>query len=261
MMTAAGSGGARPEEEAGFGERAQPAASPLSLIRASHDHINDLVSLTFFAPAAPGDPRRPLRAVDMAVAAISIHMYAVQTAVYPMARRRLPDRRACVTELYVVAREIESVTRGISQHIQGDVHRPNESMQTLHNRLAELEEQHVAIEDPMVAELDETLSGPELRRVMTLLERSVQRAPTRSHPHLPRTAVLSGLVLRVAGSWDHVLDAMDARVAADTPARAPIPAGLWGWYLLGRPIPSPQSEQATGSGQDGQRNAATRHDR
>ncbi len=261
MMTAAGSGGVRPEEEAGSGERVQPAASPLSLVRASHDHINDLVGLTFSAATTPGDPRRPLRAADMVVAAISIHMYAVQTAVYPMARRRLPDRRACFTELHTVARETESVTRGISQHIQGDVHRPNESMQTLRERLAELEEQHVAIEDPMIAELDETLSGPELRRVVTLFERSVRRAPTRPHPHLPRTAALSGLMLRAAGSWDHVLDAMDARVAAGTPARAPVPAGLWGWYLLGRPLPSSQSEQVTGSGQDGRRDTATQHDR
>ncbi|WP_250284839.1 hemerythrin domain-containing protein [Frankia sp. CiP1_Cm_nod2] len=245
-------------KEAGLDERAQPTASLLRLVRAAHGHVDDLVALTFSAVAAPGDPRRPLRAADTAVAAISAHMYAVQTAVYPAARRHLPpEGQARATGLRLVARETESVTRGISQHIQGDVHRPNESMRTLCERLAELAERHVALEEPMLAELDEALSEQERRRAVAMFERSVRRAPTRSHPHLPRTTGIGGLMLRAAGSWDHVLDAMDARVAAETPPRAPVPVGLWGWYLLGRPAPAPQPGHAASGGRgNGQRDVA-----
>ncbi|WP_052914382.1 hemerythrin domain-containing protein [Protofrankia coriariae] len=269
MTTAAGSGGARPEDpagarpertekETGSGERAQPAASLLGLVRAAHDHIDDLVARTFSAVATSEDPRRPLRAADTAVAAISAHMYAVQTAVYPVARRHLPPAgQACATELRMVARETESVTRGISQYIQGDMHQPNESMRMLRERLAELGERHVALEESMLADLDEVLSGPERRRAASAFERSVRRAPTRSHPHLPRTIGIGGLMLRVAGSWDHVLDAMDARVAAETPPRTPVPVGLWGWYLLGGPAPASQPEQAmSGERGNGQREVA-----
>ncbi|WP_322760356.1 hemerythrin domain-containing protein [Frankia sp. Cr2] len=211
------------------------------MIGASHDDATQLVKLTFTEAATSGDPRRALRAADTAVAAISAHMYSVQTSIYPVARRRLPDSRPRIAELCAQGRETSSVLRGMSQHIQGDVHRPGESMRTLRERLAELEEQHIAAEDTLVADLEQALSPDERRRLVTSFRRSMRRAPTRPHPYIPRTAVVGGLALRFAGSWDHVLDTMDARVAAGGRVRAPAPAGLWGWYLLGRPVPSPDT--------------------
>ncbi len=221
--------------------------SLLEMISASHDDATQLVKLTFTEAATSGDPRRALRAADTAVAAISAHMYSVQTSIYPVARRRLPDSRPRIAELCAQGRETSSVLRGISQHIQGDVHRPGESMGALRERLAELEEQHIAAEDILVADLEKELSPDERRRLIMSFRRAMRRAPTRPHPYIPRSAVVGGLVLRLAGSWDHVLDTMDARVAAGGRIRAPAPAGLWGWYLLGRPTPAPAPTPDTAS--------------
>ncbi len=235
-------------QETRAGERDQAdSVSILDLIRMAHADATRLVALTFTESGTSADPRRALRAADTAVAAISAHMYAVQTSVYPMARRHLPDGRARVAGLYAGAHETASVMRGISQHIQGDVHRPDESMGMLRARLAELEEQHEAAEDSLVADLEEMLSDEERRRVVTSFRRAMRRAPTRPHPHVPHTAVVGGLVLRFAGSWDHLLDTMDARVAAGGPVRAPAPPGLWGWYLLGRSTSLPRADNADNS--------------
>ncbi|WP_308127743.1 TIGR03085 family metal-binding protein [Frankia sp. CiP3] len=239
-MSTTGPEGTATTEKARAGERDDSSGTSLpEMIKASHDAATHLVGLTFTEAATSGDPRRALRAADTAVAVISAHMYAVQTSVYPMARRRLPDSRPRIAELCAQGRETASVLRGISQYIQGDVHRPDESMGRLRERLAELEEQHIAAEEALVADLDKALSPDDRRRMATAFRRSMRRAPTRPHPHLPRTAVVGSLVLRLAGSWDHILDTMDARIAADGPVRAPAPAGLWGWYLLGRPVPPP----------------------
>ncbi|WP_239331678.1 hemerythrin domain-containing protein [Frankia sp. CiP3] len=247
-MSTTGPGRTATTEKARAGERDDSSGMPLpEMIKASHDAATHLVGLTFTEAATSGDPRRALRAADTAVAAISAHMYAVQTSVYPMARRRLPDSRPRIAELCAQGRETASVLRGISQYIQGDVHRPDESMGRLRERLAELEEQHIAAEDILVADLEKALSPDDRRRMAAAFRRSMRRAPTRPHPHLPRTAVVGSLVLRLAGSWDHILDTMDARIAADGPVRAPAPAGLWGWYLLGRPVPPPDTGGTAGT--------------
>jgi hypothetical protein len=178
-------------------------------------------------------------------------MYAAQISIYPIVRRHLPDSQPQIAELSAQAREISSVLRGISQHIQGDVHRPGESMGRLREHLVDLEERHIAIEDTVVADLEKALSPDDRHRIVASFRRATRWAPTRPHPHLPPTAA-GGLILRVAGRWDHVLDIMDARPATSGPARIPVPTGLWGWYLLGRPVPSTDSGSADSGGAAGQ---------
>ncbi|MCK9923194.1 hemerythrin domain-containing protein [Frankia sp. AgPm24] len=194
------------------------------------------------ANATPSDPRQVLRANDVAVAAISAHLSAMEAVVYPMCARNVPGGRARVTELRRLARRSSSVMRGIEQYVQGDLNRPAASVTSLRRDLAVLLTEHAQTENALLHELDRTLSDSERTRLRERFSAAMRHAPSRPHPHLGHGGPFGGsATVRLLGTIDHLLDVMDAREVAGAPVRAPAPAGLWGWYLLGRPTaPAPE---------------------
>ncbi|KJE21929.1 hemerythrin HHE cation binding domain-containing protein [Frankia torreyi] len=192
--------------------------------------------------ASPTDPRQALHASDAAVAAVSAHLSAMEAVVYPEMARRVPGGRARVAELGRLARRCSSVMRGIEQYVQGDLNRPAGSVASLRRDLAALLAEHAKAEDELLRELTERLSEADRRHLLDRFADAMRHAPTRPHPHLGHGGIFGGsLAVRLLGSFDHLLDVMDSREVAGAPVRAPAPAGLWGWYLLGRPTsPAPE---------------------
>ncbi|OHV45928.1 hypothetical protein CC117_09235 [Parafrankia colletiae] len=186
--------------------------------------------------ARAADPRLTLHASDAAVAAFSAHLSVMEDVVYPAAAVVVPDGRARTAALRGTAREAAAVMRGLQQYVQGDRYHPRRGPSGLRDELAELARAHSLVEDRLLRDLEARLDAARLRRLRENVERGMRRAPTRPHPHLGHGAGRrSRLAARLAGRWDHVLDIVDARVVAGRPVPAPAPAGLWGWYLLGRP--------------------------
>ncbi|WP_261565610.1 hemerythrin domain-containing protein [Frankia gtarii] len=190
----------------------------------------------------PSDPRQALHASDAAVAAVSAHLSAMEAVVYPEMARRVPGGRARVAELGRLARQCSSVMRGIEQYVQGDLNHPANTVASLRRDLAALLAEHEKGECGLLRELTERLSNDERRHLLDRFADAMRHAPTRPHPHLGHGGIFGGsLAIRLLGSFDHLLDVMDAREVAGAPVRAPAPAGLWGWYLLGRPTaPAPE---------------------
>ncbi|SNQ50316.1 conserved hypothetical protein [Frankia canadensis] len=220
-----------------------------TLVDAAHKDARHLVELSrehgdaAGAPdAPPSDPRQALHASDAAVAAISAHLSAMEAVVYPELARTVPGGRARVAELGRLARRCSSVMRGIEQYVQGDLNHPPDSVASLRRDLAALLAEHARAEDGLLRELDERLSDSERARLHERFADAMRHAPTRPHPHLGHGGIFGGrLAIRLLGTFDHALDVMDAREVAGAPVRAPAPAGLWGWYLLGRPTsPAPE---------------------
>ncbi|ABW15861.1 conserved hypothetical protein [Parafrankia sp. EAN1pec] len=220
------------------------ARSLTGLVHAAHRDASDLLELAGRAQVLPADPRQTLHASDVAVAAFSAHLSVMESVVYPRAARLVPHGRARTAALRGLAREAASVMRGMEQYVQGDLNRPGRGLAELRDDLTDLAAAHARAEDQLLDELESVLSDTRRRRLRTDFERAMRRAPTRPHPHLGHGPSRSSrLAARVAGRWDHLLDTMDARAVAGRPIRAPAPAGLWGWYLLGRPTADqPQRE-------------------
>lgn len=233
-------------------------SSLAGLVAAAHRDATVLMEIAGRAQFLPADPRQTLHASDAAVAAFSAHLSAMETVVYPEAARRVPDGRPRTAALRALAREASSVMRGIEQYVQGDLHRPLRGLADLRADLADLTDAHARAEDGLIRDLEAALSETERHRLRADFERTMRRAPTRPHPHLGHgSSRPSRLAARIAGHWDHLLDTMDARAVAGRPIKAPAPAGLWGWYLLGRPT----AEQAAvwWAGHPDVRHADTRH--
>jgi len=220
-----------------------------TLVDAAHKDALHLVELSrghgdaAGAPdGPPTDPRQALRASDAAVAAVSAHLSAMEAVVYPEMARRVPGGRARVAELGRLARRCSSVMRGIEQYVQGDLNHPAESVAGLRRDLAALLAEHARAEGDLLRELDDVLVPAERVRLLQGFADAMRHAPTRPHPHLGHGGIFGGrLAIRMLGTADHLLDVMDSREVAGAPVRAPAPAGLWGWYLLGRPTsPAPE---------------------
>ncbi|WP_041938743.1 MULTISPECIES: hemerythrin domain-containing protein [Frankia] len=220
-----------------------------TLVDAAHEDAVHLLELsrdgrdaTGAPDATPTDPRQALHASDAAVAAVSAHLSAMEAVVYPEMARRVPGGRARVAELGRLARRCSSVMRGIEQYVQGDLNRPAGSVASLRRDLAALLAEHARAEDGLLRELTERLSDADRQHLVDRFADAMRHAPTRPHPHLGHGGIFGGsLAIRLLGSFDHLLDVMDSREVAGAPVRAPAPAGLWGWYLLGRPTsPAPE---------------------
>jgi Hemerythrin HHE cation binding domain len=218
-----------------------------AMIASAHSDAQALIGAAGPAGGAgpdPGDPRVGMRVFDAAVAAVTAHLCAMRTVFYPDARRRGGDAPAAVATLTASAREMASVMRGMEQYLNGDTHQPSETLSELRVDLAALFDTHVAVEEGLIASLEAGWSPAERDRATARIEKAMRHAPTRPHPHLPRSGPMLAPAVRVSAQWDHVLDTLDARAVAGRPIRQPGPPGLWGWYLLGRgtaPDPQPRS--------------------
>ncbi|ABD09676.1 hypothetical protein UK99_16410 [Frankia casuarinae] len=228
----------------------------VTLVEAAHQDAVRLIELSRDVGAhgdvdGPStDPRQALRASDAAVAAVSAHLSAMESVVYPEMARRVVGGRARVADLGRLARRCSSVMRGIEQYVQGDLNRPAEPVANLRRDLAALMVEHATLEDELLRELMAELSDDERRDLLDRFSDAMRHAPTRPHPHLLHSRLFGGsLAARLTGYWDHLLDVMDAREVPGAPRRAPVPAGLWGWYLLGRPTAPAAGE--TPSGKEG----------
>jgi Hemerythrin HHE cation binding domain len=205
-------------------------------IVAAHDDVGRLVDATAQEKGPDlTDPRNGSRVFDTAVAAISAHVSAMMTVLYPAMRRSLPDSHGDLRKLERDAREMASVMRGMEQHLNGDTNRPSESISELRADLEALFETHKRTEEALLARLESVWSADERKEWTTKFENAMRHAPTRPHPHLPRSHALLTPAVGLSARWDHILDTLDARAVAGRPVRQPGPPGLWGWYLLGRP--------------------------
>jgi hypothetical protein len=235
--------GAAPEAEA----QAEASEGALSeLATALRDDDRRLTARARSAPSPVADPRHSSRAVDATIAALSAHMSVAEAILYPAARRGLPDGERRTGELYARNHEIVWVLREIEQVLYGDARGPRESFEDLVTALDQTTRRLAEDSDRLVVDLEAALGPERSARLAEDLRAALRHAPTRPHPHLPRSGPLARVAKRVAGWWDHALDVMDAREGAGVQVREPAPPGLWGWYLLGRATTPPGTGSAEG---------------
>jgi hypothetical protein len=166
------------------------------------------------------------------VAWLSAHLAALERAIYPVAKQALPDGQQIVASNREIAGRLTRTLRVVERHHSGDVLAAGLNSERLVASLRELVEEHHRAEAQLVDRLMDKLSPAEQTDLIASYESALEHAPTRPHPHLSR----GGLMFRLDGLRDRILDAMDGRhVPVPRLAKHHITPGRWGSYFLGQP--------------------------
>jgi hypothetical protein len=166
------------------------------------------------------------------VAWLSAHLAALDRSVYPTARRALPDGSRLVANNRAIAVRLTRTLRVVERRHSGDGLASGLNADRLFSNLRSLVDEHHVAEGQLIDRMMEVLSDTEQDALISSYESALEHAPTRPHPHLHR----GGLMFRIDGLRDRILDAMDGRnVPVPRIAHSHIEPGRWGSYLLGHP--------------------------
>jgi hypothetical protein len=170
---------------------------------------------------------------------LSGHVAAFEHAVYPVAKREIPNGAALVEEDREIVAPLARTLRMLERRHSGDVLAGGLSSERLSERLVELVQDHRAVQGRIIDALEETLDKAAMRDLVRSYEEALAHAPTRPHPHL-RT----GVMFRLDALWDRILDTMDGRHVPIPRVRRPrIKSGRWGAYLLGQQHDAPREPE------------------
>lgn len=163
---------------------------------------------------------------------LSAHIAALERAVYPVVKRALPDGERVIAQHREITTRLTRLLRVIERHHSGDVLASGLNAERLVDSLRTLVEEHHIAETQLVDRLVASLSDTAQSALITSYESALEHAPTRPHPHLSR----GGLMFRLDGFRDRILDAMDGRhVPVPRLVKRHITPGRWGSYFLGQP--------------------------
>lgn len=207
----------------------ESATGPASTSNEPHRDLRSVVT------HAEAEAERLLDTVGTApldvVAWLSAHIAALDRAVYPVAKRALTDGPQVVAKHREITGRLTRTLRVIERHHSGDVLASGLNSDRLFESLGTLVEEHHIAESLLVDRLVDSLSAADQSALIASYESALQHAPTRPHPHLSR----GGLMFRVDGLRDRILDAMDGRhVPVPRLTKDHIKPGRWGSYLLGQ---------------------------
>jgi hypothetical protein len=161
---------------------------------------------------------------------LSAHVAAFEHAIYPVAKRRLPDGHDLLEEDRKVASMLIRTLRHVERLHSGDVLASNLSAGRLRERLGDLVREQRDVQSRIIDGLEKALDPAEVSYLAKSYTDALAHAPTRPHPH-----VGSGVMFRLDSLRDRILDTMDGRhVPIPRIPKSRIMPGRWGSYLLGQ---------------------------
>ena len=164
------------------------------------------------------DPRRPrdsFSAIDTFMAATSRHLAAVEAVLLRQVHLAVPDGDALVRAYLYAARRLETSLAQLKARLYGEAHAVHvewpDVWDRVQNRLAE----HNRLERTMVDALVRHADTEKVEGLARQLFDAERHAPTRPHPMLPHTGMLSPVARRVWAVADRFWDAAEGRVIPD----------------------------------------------
>jgi hypothetical protein len=173
---------------------------------------------------------------DAFLAATCRHLAAVEEALVPVARHRLPEGRERARGYLHQARLVELATARVKARLYGEVHALQLSWSDLWDDVRRELDRHNEAEMRIVEDLSGELDRAECDRLAERLYRAEVMAPTRAHPYLPHTGPVGHLARRLWAVADRFWDAVEGRVMPQPvrpPSRAHSHDSLMGQYLFG----------------------------
>jgi hypothetical protein len=169
------------------------------------------------------DPRRPrdsFSAIDTFMAATSRHLAAVEAVLLRQVHRTVPDGDALVHAYLYAARRLETSLAQLKARLYGEAHAVRVEWPDVWDRVQIRLAEHNRLEQAMVDALLRHGDTEKVEGLARELFDAERHAPTRPHPMLPHTGMLSPVARRVWAVADRFWDTAEGRVIPD-PVRPP----------------------------------------
>lgn len=163
-------------------------------------HEEALVALT-------ADKPQPMKAIVW----LSAHLAAAEHAIHPAVRDKLPDASELLADEHRVNHQIAERLRLLERYHAGDAGAGRLNAGRVRSELVALLVDHAANEHSLLDQLARVLGPAETDQMIAAYHRTLERAPTRPHPHVPRHGLLGRLGFRATAIGDAILDTMDGR--------------------------------------------------
>jgi len=197
------------------------------------------------APDAGHQHRRQL--ADAFSAGACTHLVAVQEAMLPIVRQRVPNGRGMIADYVAHVRELELALHRLKARLYGEAHASRQPHRTPWPRLREWLIEHDERESLLLDSILSTMTAAEAPVLARRMTQIADHAPTRPHPHAPHTGLAGRASHRILGVADGFWDSAEGR-SVPRPARSQTRAhnSLLTSYLLGVPTFDPAETRLTG---------------
>ena len=182
------------------------------------------------------DTARPRDHADAFLAATSRHLGAVEAVLVPPVRDRVPTGQVLSVTYLGTARELEQTLTLVKAKLYGEAHAIRMSWPALWDSVRRQLSEHNRLENVLVDALVEYDEAGDLDALAQRVFDAETHGPTRPHPHLPHTGLLSVAARRLWAVADRFWDRAEGRVVPD-PVR-PVHRrhdSLLAQYLVGDP--------------------------
>jgi hypothetical protein len=157
--------------------------------------------------ALTSEPAQPMKAVIW----LSAHLAAAERSIHPAVKRWLPDATDLLAEEHRVMHAIADKLRLLERYHAGDAGVSRLNAGRVRSELVALLVDHAANEHSLLDQLARVIGPSETDQMIAAYNRTLERAPTRPHPHVPRHGVLGRLGFRATAIGDAILDTLDGR--------------------------------------------------
>jgi hypothetical protein len=184
----------------------------------------------------PGRHRDSFSSADAFLAATSRHLAAVEAVILPTVHRAVPDGDKACREYLQAARRLERTLSLVKARLYGEAHAIHLSWPQLWTVVRQQLSEHNRIERELVEALIEHDEPAHLDGLARRVFDAETRGPTRPHPYLPHTGIVSLVARRLWALADRFWDSAEGRVIPQ-PVR-PVPHrhdSLVSQYLVGDP--------------------------
>ena len=206
-----------------------------SSVQHTHDNLAARFASASTMVSTPGQPRKAYEGIDTFLMISSKHLNAVDAALLPEAKKRLPDGAHVVHDYLHSARHLEVMLAHVKARAYGSVFEAGHHWDQVWADVAEALSEHRKCEADLAEQLTARMDGGELDELTEKLHRAESSAPTRPHPYTPHTG-LPGLVARkIMHAVDSFWDSAEGRMAPEPNRPQKKKPGIVAQYFLADP--------------------------
>ena len=204
-------------------------------VQQTHERLSGQFEEASAMMRTPGQPRKSFETIDTFLAIASKHLNAVDAALLPVVRKRVPDGSHVVHDYLRAARELELALAHVKAREYGSVFQAGRSWQSVWSDVGSSLEAHRNSEFELCGLLADQLDAETLDKLTERLYQAEMSAPSRPHPYAPHTGLRGQVTRRVMHAADAFWDAAEGRMVPE-PVRPEHKApGKVAQYLLADP--------------------------
>jgi hypothetical protein len=208
-------------------------------VDATHQSLGQRLEEATRPSGGPLEGRRARARIDAFMAATSRHLAAVDEALLPDVRRRLPDGHQRAKSYLHEARRLEQAIARLKARLYGELHVAYLPWSEVWDEVRRQFASHNEAEVTMTRDLTEALGPEGADALADRIYRAELTAPTRAHPYLPHTGVLGHTARKIWAVADRFWDMAEGRVIP--PPIRPKPKlrhheSLMAQYFVGEPM-------------------------